>query len=166
LAARYISGQRNKYFPLAEPLSRQQRAAMAGFFTPELLDETRLLVLKEGQRGVNPQFYSVLRAIGFMDLLDPSAVAAITFADTVVSHEAFTEDLLFHELVHVEQYRQLGVRRFAELYVRGFLNAGGYDGIPLERNAYLLGGQFERDPSRVFSVAESVAAWIAEGRFQ
>src|SRR2546429_7268300 len=43
---------------------------------------------------------------------------------------------LFHELVHAEQYRQLGVGRFAELYIRGFLSGGGYDGIPLEVNAY------------------------------
>ncbi len=33
---------------------------------------------------------------------------------------------LFHELVHVEQYRQLGVPRFSELYVRGFLSGGRY----------------------------------------
>jgi hypothetical protein len=30
-----------------------------------------------------------------------------------------------HELVHVEQYRQLGIPKFADLYVRGFLNAEG-----------------------------------------
>jgi hypothetical protein len=50
--------------------------------------------------------------------------------------QPFTDGLLFHELVHVEQYRQLGIPRFAELYVRTFLSGGGYDGIPLEINAY------------------------------
>jgi hypothetical protein len=163
-AAQYISSQRAKYFPAAERLSEQQKAAMAGFFTPELLDETRLLVLRE-ERVVNPRFYAMLRAIGFRDLPDHLTMAAITFADTVVSHEEFTEDLLFHELVHVEQYRQLGVRKFAELYVRGFLNNGGYGGIPLERNAYMLEHQFQLNSSGRFSVAEVVAAWIAEGRF-
>jgi hypothetical protein len=164
LVAHYISSQRAKYFPRAQPLSRQQKAAMAGFFTPELLDNTRLLVLA-GERIVNPRFYPLLRAVGFMNLPDQSTMAAMTLSDTVVSHEAFTDELLFHELVHVEQYRQLGVRKFAELYVRGFLYNGGYDGIPLERSAYLLGDQFERDSSRRFSVAESVSAWIAEGLF-
>jgi hypothetical protein len=164
LVARYISWQRAKYFPAAEPLSAEQKAAMAGFFSTELLDEGRLLVL-DGERVVNPRFYPVLRALGFLNLPDQSTMTAITFSDTVVSHEAFTDELLFHELVHVEQYRQLGVPRFAELYVRGFLNGGGYDGIPLERNAYMLGNQFEQDPSRRFSVAESVSAWVAEGRF-
>src|ERR1700747_460414 len=58
LVAQYISSQRVKYLPIAEPLSRQQKAAMTGFFTPELLDETRLLVLI-GERIVNPHFYPV-----------------------------------------------------------------------------------------------------------
>jgi hypothetical protein len=39
----------------------------------------------------------------------------------VVSHQPFNHGLLFHELVHVEQYRQLGIQQFANLYVRGFL---------------------------------------------
>ena len=39
----------------------------------------------------------------------------------------FTDGLLFHELVHVQQYRQLGIPRFSEFYVRGFLSGGGYD---------------------------------------
>lgn len=57
------------------------------------------------------------------------------------------------------------ILRFAELYVRGFLTGGGYDQIPLERNAYLLGGEFDRDRTRVFRVADVVATWIREARF-
>jgi hypothetical protein len=83
----------------------------------------------------------------------------------VVSHEPFTDGLLFHELVHVEQYRQLGIPRFAELYVRGFLKGGGYDGIPLEVNAYMLGGRYESNPAQRFSMADEVPQWIAEGTF-
>jgi hypothetical protein len=83
----------------------------------------------------------------------------------VVSHVRFTDGLLFHELVHVEQYRQLGIPRFSELYVRGFLSGGGYDGIPLEVNAYALGREFEADPRWQFSVADEVARWVREDRF-
>jgi hypothetical protein len=164
LAAQYISSQRAKYFPAAEQLSEQQKTAMAGFFTPGLLEDTHLLVLRE-ERVVNPHFYAMLRAIGFKDLPDQSTMAAITFDDTVVSHVEVTEELLFHELVHVEQYRQMGVPKFAELYVRGFLNGDGYEGIPLERNAYLLESRFEIDPFTRFSVAEIVSAWIADHKF-
>jgi hypothetical protein len=91
-------------------------------------------------------------------------MAAITFCDVAVSHEAFSNGLLFHELVHVEQYRQLGVPRFSELYVRGFLNGGGYEAIPLDVNAHTLGGRFESQPQWVFSVDDEVNRWAAEGR--
>ena len=101
---------------------------------------------------------------GFNNLPDQSKMRAITFCDVVVSHDAFSDGLLFHELVHVEQYRQLGIPRFSDLYVRGFLNGGSYEAIPLEVNAYTLGGRFESDPRQVFSVEDEVGRWAAEGR--
>jgi hypothetical protein len=164
LVVQYITTQREKYSTRAIPLSSQQKAKMTGFFSPQLLDDARLLVLG-GERVVNPDFYPMLRNMGFNNLPDQSAMAAITFSNTVVSHGPFTDGLLFHELVHVEQYRQLGIHRFSELYVRGFLTGGSYDGIPLERNAYMLGGRYEKDPVRHFSVADEVVEWIAKGRF-
>jgi hypothetical protein len=137
---------------------------MGGFFLSELLKDVRLLVLG-GERVANPEFYPMLRGLGFDNLPDQSAMAAITFSDTVVAHGPFTNGLLFHELVHVEQYRQLGVNDFSSLYVRGFLSGGGYEGIPLERNAYMLGARYEEDPARLFPVTDEVGRWIAEGRF-
>jgi hypothetical protein len=164
LVSQYISTQREKYAPRAIPLSVQQKAAMKGFFSPRLLDGTRVLVL-QGERVPNPDFYPMLRSLGFNNLPDQSEMGAITFSDVVVTHEAFSNGLLFHELVHVEQYRQLGVPRFSELYVRGFLNGGSYDAIPLEVNAYSLGGRFEQNPARQSSVADEVRNWIMEGKF-
>jgi len=164
LVAQYITSQRETYTSRAVSLSVQQRATMTGFFSLKLLDDARLLVLSE-ERVINPDFYPLLRRLGFDNLPDQSAMGAITFSDTVVSHGPLTDGLLFHELVHVEQYRQLGVPKFSRLYVRGFLSGGGYDGIPLERNAYTLGARYEKDPDQQFSVADEVARWISEGRF-
>jgi hypothetical protein len=137
---------------------------MNGFFSPQLLEGTRLLVL-QGERVANPDFYPMLRSLGFKNLPDQSTMGAITFSDVVVSRETFTDGLLFHELVHVEQYRQLRIPRFSDLYVRGFLKGGSYEAIPLEVNAYSLGGRFESDPQRVFSVDDEVGRWTAGGRF-
>src|SRR5882762_877897 len=163
LVSQYISTQREKYAARAVPVSAQQRAAMKGFFTSQLLESARLLVL-QGERVANPDFYPMLRSLGFNNLPEQSAMGAITFSDVVVSHEAFSNGLLFHELVHVEQYRQLGIPRFAELYVRGFLSGGSYEAIPLEVNAYTLGGRFEQNPANRFPVEDEVRRWIAEGR--
>jgi hypothetical protein len=163
LVSQYISTQREKYALRAIPLSAQQKAAMNGFFSPQVLDGTRLLVL-QGESVANPDFYPMLRSLGFNNLPDQSTMGAITFCDVVVSHEEFSNGLLFHELVHVEQYRQLGIPRFSEFYVRGFLNGGSYEAIPLEVNAYTLGGRFESDPRRMFSVENEVGRWAAEGR--
>jgi hypothetical protein len=136
---------------------------MAGFFWPQLREATRLLVLR-AERVANPDFYPMLRALGFSNLPDQSRMGAITFCDVVVSHQPFYDGLLFHELVHVEQYRQLGIPRFSELYVRGYLKGGSYEAVPLEVNAYTLEGRFEANPSRVFSVEDAVRQWHAEGR--
>jgi len=163
LVAQYIATQREMYAFRALQSSVEQRAAMDGFFSPQLLDGMRLLVL-QGERVANPDFYPMLRSLGFNNLPDHSAMAAITFCDVVVSHEPFSNGLLFHELVHVEQYRQLGIPRFSELYVRGFLNGGSYEAIPLEVNAYTLGGRFEQNPANRFPVEDEVRRWIAEGR--
>jgi hypothetical protein len=146
------------------PLSREQKDTMAGFFLPQLIDGTRLLVLR-GERVAHPEFYPMLRNVGFNNLPDQSTMAAITFSNKVVSHVPFTDGFLFHELVHVEQYRQLGIPRFAELYVLGFVNGGSYEAIPLEVNAYALGDRHENNHAQHFSVAEEVAARIAEKRF-
>jgi hypothetical protein len=164
LIADYITAQRNTYIGPALPLATEQKTRMAGFFTPQLLDETRLLVLND-ERVANPDFYPMLRQIGFNDLPDQSTMAAITSADCVVSHVPFTDGLLFHELVHVEQYHQLGVARFADLYLRGFLNRGSYFEIPLESFAYALGEQYENNPTQQFSVADEVAQWVSKERF-
>jgi hypothetical protein len=164
LVAQYIAVQRETYRPQALPLTAYQKATLAGFFSLDVLASTRLLVL-DGERVTNPEFYPMLESLGFDNLPDQSTMGAITFIDTVVSHEPFTDGLLFHELVHVEQYRQLGLSSFSALYVRGFLSGGGYEGIPLERNAYTLGERFQRDRTVSFSVAEIVARWIAAKRF-
>jgi hypothetical protein len=132
---------------------------MTWFFSPQVLDATGLVVL-QSERVADPDFYPTLKSLGFRNQPNQSAMGAITFSDVVVSHAPFTDGLLFHELVHVEQYRQLGIPWFSELYVRGFLNGGGYDGIPLEMNAYKLGDRFEANPRNPVPVEAEVRRWI------
>ena len=162
--AQYITTQREAYLPTGISLTAEQRLALQGFFIQAVIEKARLVVLQKS-RVQNPNFYPQLRQLGFRNLPDFRAMAAITFGNVVVSHQPFNHGLLFHELVHVEQYRQLGIQQFSNLYVRGFLTGGGYDGIPLEMTAYALGTRFEANPRRQFSVSDEVTEWIRHDRF-
>ena len=159
--ANYIQAQRQNYVTRATALPPTLRLVVNPFFRPDVLNTARVAVL-ESERVGNPDFYPMLEGLGFTNSPNFAGMAAITFNDVIVSHEALTPSLLFHELVHVEQYRQLGLDRFAELYVKGFLEGGCYEEIPLELNAYGLEGGFQKSPHRAFSVEEEVAAWLRE----
>jgi hypothetical protein len=162
----YIERQRQTYRRRAVPLDPSQMAAMRPFFPASTLDAARLAVLA-GDRVSNPPFYGQLMGMGFEagPLPNFALMTAVTFLDTVVSHEPFTSRVLFHELVHVVQYEKLGLMEFAAKYVRGFLNGGSYEAIPVERNAYELDGRFSAEPTKAFSAADEVQAWIDAGRF-
>jgi hypothetical protein len=159
--ARYIKSQRDKYRPAGLPLSSEQRNAMFGYFSSDLLFSVRWLSLIS-ELVETPTFF-----VMGLDLVDPSAftmMAAITFSDVIVANVPLWNDILFHELVHCEQYRQLGIERFAEIYAKGYVESG-YHGVPLEEHAYMLGTRFELNRNEPFSVEQEVATWIAETRF-
>jgi hypothetical protein len=164
--AEYIDRQRRNFTHRAVSLSRNQMSAMQPFFRANQLDSARVLVLT-GERVGNPPFYSALVQMGLEPAALPnfSFMAAITFVDTIVSHEPFTDRLRFHELVHAVQYQKLGLPEFAAKYVRGFLSGGSYEAIPLERNAYALEARFAAVPAKPFSVSHEVQQWIDHGRF-
>jgi len=63
-----------------------------------------------------------------------SETAGITFQDLIVHVERLTPSLLFHELLHAVQHKHLGLERFAERYVLGYLDRGSYEEIPPKKN--------------------------------
>ncbi len=154
----YITSSRKKYAPQAVPLADAQRSAMQPFFSLAVLDSARLCVLR-GTRVSNPSMYTMARMMGIRNLPDFADMAAITFVDMIVSHQEFTAALIFHELVHVVQYSQMGVKEFATRYVNGFIQGGSYEQLPLETHAYALGDRFSQNASQVFSVDDEVRQW-------
>jgi hypothetical protein len=160
----YILHSREKYFARGAPMTSQQLALLQPFFSAEDLQRVRILVL-EGTRIQDPPFYSMARIMGIKNLPSFSDVAAVTFVDVIVSHEVFTPELLFHEMVHVEQYSQMGTSKFASLYVNGFIRGGSYEEIPLEKNAYELVSRFRAKRQQIFSVADEVKGWSEAAKF-
>jgi len=157
----FILSNRKKYFPRAEPLEPKHLAALEPYFPGDILRNTRFVIL-EGSRIEDPPFYSMAKMMGIRNLPSFSGVAAVTFVDVVVSHEPWSESLLFHELVHVVQYAQLGNKEFAARYVNGFIKGGSYEEIPLEKNATEFEERFSKK-NGVFLVPDDVKSWIEKG---
>jgi hypothetical protein len=154
----YITSSRKKYAPQAVPLTEAQRAAMQPFFSAAVLDSARLCVLR-GTRVSNPPMYAMAKMMGIRNLPDFAAMTAITLVDVIVSHEEFTDALLFHELVHVAQYAQMDLKEFAVRFVNGFIQGGRYEEIPLEKQAHALEGRFSHNAAETFSVDDEVRQW-------
>lgn len=136
--------------------------ALRGFFDADLLDRTRVTVVP---RIADPVVFRAARALGMATPNSPETMAGMTVIDTIViasGHRLVRgrEDnivLLFHELVHVVQFRVLGVQGMVRRYVRGWAECGyDYWSIPMEEDAYELGGRFAANPHEVFSVENEV----------
>lgn len=70
---------------------------MAGFFSPQLLDRVRILVLRS-ERIADPDFYPMLQGLGFKSLPTQSGMAAITLCDVVVPMKRFRTGTCFTNL--------------------------------------------------------------------
>lgn len=156
----WIRACRERFWPMAAPLPGREKDALANYFPSELLDKVGI-----GTAEIeNPPFYERLRGLGFKDLIDFRNMAGITFIDTVilsgVGESRSGRDrlaLLAHELAHVEQYRRLGVQRFARIYVTSWFQSRRYEQIILEMHAYSVESQFRASPVP-FSVARHLDA--------
>lgn len=161
--ARYIRKQRDRLANDGVSLGQSLTDRFRPYFGIELLESVRIVASDDLHIPPVP-FEAVLRRLG---VFFPSTqlFSGITFDNIVaVREQASPGGLLFHELVHVAQYRLLGTGTFARLYVRGFLAEGSYDRIPLERCASILEERFASGRAP-FSVEAAVSSWFERGLF-
>jgi hypothetical protein len=158
----WVAQQRMAYRNQGQELSPEAVAEFSRYFDRELLREVRTVTVPAID---NPGFidqYRTLFTLFRVPLLDFSSMAAITFVDTILLVEGAVErdlePLIFHELVHVVQYAILGLDRFVEQFINGWVNQGfNYAAIPLEMDAYELQNRFETEIGEAFRVREEVA---------
>ena len=160
----YLQVQREIYYPVGCPLSTERKSGFEGFFSPGLLDSARIVELRD-RKVANPWFYEEARAKGIENLPDMSHKVAVTFLDVVVFNQKMTPRDLFHGLVHSAQVKLLGLERFAELFVLGFLQSRSYFLIPLKAHAFALDTRYAEDPQTRFSVDEEIRRWHTRGRY-
>ena len=159
---RWVERRRARHRDGAQPIPADALRALTPFFPAETLDAARVAVVP--RITVSP-LLGLARRLG-LPAVDGNRILGITYLDTIVVPESRSDPLpaatLFHELVHVEQARQLGPRAFVERYVQGWLEArGSYAAIPLERDAYELERRFRAAPAAAFDVAAEVARRLA-----
>lgn len=172
LAARpigvWLRSQRDRYRadPRAAGLGPELHRKLVPYFGDEVLRRT-LFVTLHAASADRPPFFSQLRAAGLSEsvLSHFTDVSAITYQDVVVmphlSPDLSRLPLVFHELVHVVQFDELGPQPFIDRYVEGWISAGfKYEGIPLECDAYGLQRRFEADPNKPFDVRAEVRATL------
>ena len=116
-----------------------------------------------GRRIPNPRSTPRPGAIGFGNLPEMTHMASLTFIDVVVFNETITERALFHGLVHAVQFQVLGLERYTNVFVRGFLNHKRHYNVPLEAQAIALEEKYAAGVS--FSVEEQVWLWLNQGRY-
>jgi len=162
--AMYLSSERESYYGQGEPLSNHWKYSLHEYFDVSFLDQVRVLQLVD-RRLDNPWFYPQAREQGVRHLPDITHKTAATFLDVVVFNEKITGRDLFHGLVHAAQVRILGIPRFTELFVRGFLQARSYFLVPLKAHAFALDSRYASNPNDFFSVENEVRAWWRQGRY-
>jgi hypothetical protein len=165
----YLEDQRRLYRPQGLPLGTDQHIAMKPFFPLGLLSGIRIVELRN-QRVPNPPFYEEAKSLGLTNLPDLAHMASLTFEDVVVFHDESNHGennhrRLFHALVHAVQFKVLGLERYTELFVRGFLRTGAYVNVPLEMHVFSLEAKFAEEPDEPFSVEEKVRLWSNQGRY-
>jgi hypothetical protein len=154
----WVRFQQRRHGSAARPLNELEWAQLSRFFDAGTLCTVRVATVPELE---NPRIVALLRRWGMRDTLDFSTAAGVTYGDLILIAQAQGDvppvSLLFHEMVHVVQYRVLGVRGFIERYVRGWADNGyAYLTIPLERDAYALQRRYDAEPQQAFCVEAEV----------
>src|SRR5216683_5458368 len=162
--AAYLRRERELYFRASEPLSPGWRNAVQAYFPNTLLDSIRTIILK-GARIPPPPFYSEAVAMSSGNFPDFVHLASVTYLDIIVFHDQIAARTLFHGLVHAAQMAFLGLERYTDLYVRGFLKSRSWIAIPLEAQAYQLDTRFAMSPTAAFSVEDEIKSWAEQGLF-
>lgn len=158
--ASYLEQQREYYAVIAGPLSDHHKALLWPYFSPQLLDEIRLVEWR-GARIDSPELLLQFLAQGYSPP-EIGHLESVTFVDVVVFSQEFAERRLFQALVHAAQIRILGLQSYTQLWVQSFLKTRSHFSVPLEVHAFSLAAKF---PSQKFCVEDHVLRWVIDNRY-
>src|SRR5262245_17928135 len=124
----------------AKPVASRGFKRLPQYFAGELLTTTKVVV-------VNRLPIPPLSSMGLQRFreFERGDYDGITYLDTIFlkGTHISDEELYFHELIHVIQWRLVGPEQFLRLYADG-LERFGYQDTPLEKMAYRAQNEFSR----------------------
>lgn len=148
----WILWYRRQYRRQLEPLTPDEIRTLSAWIDADVLDRVR--VARVDSIDLGPRW--ILKQFG-RSIVFPAGIALgshVVLTPSRTHREQMST--LFHELVHVQQYRSLGMGRFCSRYIAGWCRGGwSYLDIPLEEQAFALQGRFDR--GEVFSVMREVS---------
>jgi hypothetical protein len=93
-AATYLQGERDLYVRHGEPLTAHFRGILQPYFSQELLDNLKTIVLT-GARIPPAPFYAAVRKMSGGTSPDFAHMASITYLDVIVFHHEIAPRALF-----------------------------------------------------------------------
>lgn len=165
-AVAWMQQQRDKYYPLSEPLSEPEKMKLRPFFPTEILDRLRIKhVAPTGESIPYPPFYERVRAGGSRIVPDAAHMTAMPFVDVALFNREPTLRTIFHTLVHVTQFSIVGLEKVMAGYFHTLNESGLWMVVPYEEQAYRMDARFTKDPADAFSVEAEVREWLGNGKF-
>ena len=147
----WIRHRRGVYREVGAPIGGEDARVLARYFSAPVLACVRVAVV---ERVEEAWVFEVMRAVGARLPVEMGTVSGMAFGDAVVLARGAGLSTLFHEMVHVVQYRALGLGGFAREYVKGWVESGSYEGIALERVVFEMQRRF--DLGEEFEVEEEI----------
>jgi hypothetical protein len=157
----WIESQHAEHLAGARPLTDREGMALSVHFAAETLAQARVARV---ERVPSPAFFGgILKQLEFIGKrvhFNFAAAAGITFGECIlIVDPGVPINLLFHEMVHVEQYRILGMKEFARAYVQGIVDSNFmYEQIPLEAIAFEMTARFKA--GETVMVSAELQGWL------
>ncbi len=143
----WLSEWRERLRPQSVSIAEADKEYLAAYFRETTIDHVTYAVDEEMPNP--PAFEAMAREGGAMPLNLSANANGIPFIDTILisrrssEHDAWRRQCLFHEMVHIVQFDQLGLDRWAELYVSGSAAFGyRYMKNPMELDCQVLEHQY------------------------
>lgn len=157
MAIGWLNNTLNYYRPQAKPLNDFGFKRIPGYFSKEILDAARVVVV---DRVPNMPLYSEWGIIELKDF-ENNKYQGETYVDTLFIQAGYiSEPLFFHELVHLIQWKQMGIENFLIAYGLEQIKYG-YPKGPLEGMAYGFEAAF-KESDQPFLVEDALKPHITQ----